>query len=90
MAFQKISVPGHYVVQLDDTGDVEVITLRTIDHVIDTDTGFAVSDQTAIETVVDFANMPADLTSTRVALADLYNRIGRALTRCGQSAGAAA
>ncbi|WP_321955043.1 hypothetical protein [Burkholderia cenocepacia] len=82
MAFKKVSKPEHYVVQLDEAGAVEVVTLRTVESVVDSETGAAVSDATAIVPIVNFSDS-ADTPDARAGLVALRELIDSAVARTG-------
>ncbi|KWH62442.1 hypothetical protein [Burkholderia anthina] len=81
MAFQKVTKPSHYIVQLDAAGAVDAVSLRTIEHVVDSDTGAAVSDVTIVP-IVDFSN-GGDTAAARVGLVALRALIDAAIARSG-------
>ncbi|MXN73256.1 hypothetical protein GR157_00715 [Burkholderia sp. 4701] len=85
MAFKKISKPEHYVVQLDDAGTVDVVTLRAVESVVDSDTGAAISDATAIVPIVNFSDS-ADMPGARAGLVALRELIDSAVARTGVAA----
>lgn len=82
MAFKKVSKPEHYVVQLDDAGAVEVVTLRSVESVVDSATGAAISDATAIMPIVNFSDS-ADTPGARAQLVALRELIDAAIARTG-------
>ncbi|MCW5141054.1 hypothetical protein [Burkholderia cenocepacia] len=82
MPFQKVTKPSNYVVQLDAAGAVDAVSLRTIEHVVDSDTGAPVSDVTAITPIVDFSN-GGDTSAARVGLVALRALIDAAIARSG-------
>ncbi|WP_347467506.1 hypothetical protein [Burkholderia stagnalis] len=81
MPFQKITKPSHYVVQLDAAGAVDAVSLRTIEHVVDSDRGTAISDVTAVVPIVDFSN-GGDTSSARAGLMALRALVDAAIARC--------
>ncbi|WP_175716539.1 hypothetical protein [Burkholderia anthina] len=85
MSFNKVTKPEHYIVQLDDSGAVDVVTLRTIESVVDSTTGGPVSDTTLIVPIVSFSN-GGDMLTARTQLMTLRSLLDAAIARCsGQS-----
>ncbi|MGU2439569.1 hypothetical protein ACTXHA_04125 [Burkholderia cenocepacia] len=86
MPFNKVAKPEHYVVQLDAAGVVDVVTLRTVESVVDSVTGAPVSDSTAIVPIVNFSDR-VDTPGAREGLVALRELIDAAITRTRSTAG---
>ncbi|VWD22498.1 hypothetical protein [Burkholderia contaminans] len=84
MPYAKVEKPEHYVVQLDDAGAVDVVTLRTVESVVDSVTGGAVSDTTAIVPIVNFSDR-LDTPGAREGLVKLRSLIDAAIARLGSA-----
>ena len=80
MPFTKLEKLEHYVVQLDDSGAVDVVTLRIVESVVDSGTGAPVSDTTAIVPVVNFSD-GNDTPGAREGLVALRALIDTAIAR---------
>lgn len=80
MPFTKIAKPSHYVVELDESGAVSAVSLRTVESVIDSDTNAPVSDQTVIEPIVGLVGHGADVVQAKAGLVALRNLIDEAIS----------